>query len=443
MNLSVHIPGSKSFTNRHIVLAGMCSEKSFLTGALFADDTKFGMNCLKSAKFNLFPNEQEQTISIHPPTFNQEFSEPKSLEKQVHNFSCDLGQAGTLARFFPAVALNFFHNFHANVEFTLTGSEQLQARPLKELLVVLKNLGAHIEGDKLPIQITPWKKINSHCEMSGAISGQFLSGLLLAAAGSKQPVKIKRTNNLVQPDYVSMTLQSIEQWSHSKNPPLGHDKNLNEFEIFLPHGFSGGTKKIEADASTACYFACAALFWKKNLTIENLGTNSLQPDVKFLETLKTFGAPIVLNPENILIMAHDTNWKLPANLTLNFSKFSDQALTMACFMHESEGTLTLTGIGHIRHHESDRLSCLHENLKKIGIQSVVNADGITIFQKEKEFSDHLSTHSSNNVWQTYHDHRFAMTGYLHKIFEPNLEIENPSCVSKTCPSFFELMGKLF
>ena len=188
---------------------------------------------------------------------------------------------------------------------------------------------------------------------------------------------------------------------------------------------------VEPDASTACYFLSAALLQNKDFTLSGLGKQALQPDVHFYKFLKKLGANIVCD-ENQIKISKKTISPLKGGFVFDFSPFSDQALTAAVLSVFADEPITITGIAHIRNHESNRISCLVQNFKSFGWKIDEHADGFTVYPVPfSRFKTQIG------AWHTHHDHRFAMSGALLKLKNNKIKIQNPSCVSKTCPKFFE------
>jgi 3-phosphoshikimate 1-carboxyvinyltransferase len=414
---NVCIPGSKSFTNRAVVLAGMSSESVTLNGFLFSEDSYWGLDALSKLGFQIEINYDLKKVKITPPS--RDF-----ISKQNIFF----GKAGTLARFFPAVILNWQKTFpNSNMlQTTVSGEVQLMRRPLSPLVVALKELGANISSESMPMEISS-SGLGGSCNISGKVSGQFLSGLLLAASGAKNNIKISRTHNLVQPDYVRMTIESILVFGGS----VSSDPDLNIFDVKPPSKNLGAENfTIEADASTCCYFIALAFLHNFNLHIQNLGSATLQPDFKFIEILVQMGANIEVSKTETIVYKRDVNLKPKGNFSFDFSLFSDQALTLGAVGLFADGPIEISGISHIRHHESDRISCFVKNILSLGLKIEEKPDGFVIYPIHKIVDDIYGE------FETWEDHRFAMTGFLIASMINKVVIKHPKCVEKTAPQFF-------
>lgn len=422
-DFNVYIPGSKSFTNRAVVLAGMSASPVTLDGFLFSEDSYWGLDALIKLGFQIKIDVDLKKVAIVPP--NQNFVSYQDLF---------FGKAGTLARFFPAVILNWQKTFpnspalHAKVG----GEAQLMRRPLSPLVVALKKLGANIYSESMPMEISS-SELHGSCDISGEVSGQFLSGLLLAACGSQNHIKINRTQNLVQPDYIRMTMESIRAFGGS----VSCDPKLNTFDV-QPSRKNLGVEQyiIEADASTSCYFIALAFLHNFNLCIKNLGSVTLQPDFQFLKILVQMGACIQVNPNETIVLKRPENLKPKGNFSFDFSLFSDQALTMGAVGLFADGPIEISGVSHIRHHESDRISCFVKNIQSLGLQIKEKSDGFVIYPIQKNLKEIYGE------FETWEDHRFAMSGFLIASKINGIVINHPKCVEKTAPQFFQQVQDL-
>lgn len=407
------IPGSKSYSNRALVLAGMTSSEIEIRGLLLADDVYWGVCALQELGFFLEWNDEEHALRVSPPATDE--------QAQLTQHTVFLGKAGTLARFLPAVILNFERNFERPIRVWFKSDVQLSARPLKELTTALRGLGAKVEGDKLPFRVES-SVLKGRCEISGATSGQFLSGLLLAAAGSGNLINISRVDSLVQPDYVRMTLEALKAFGAR----ISHDDELTSFTVH-----ESGQKLfsrsycVEADASTACYFIAFAVLHKMQLTIKNLNSECLQPDLLFIEFLKTFGADVSVCSQNVTVKPAHLKQSLKY---FDFSLMSDQALTAAVFAVCLGAELEISGVAHTRHHESNRVESLVKNLNDVGVSARATPSGFVIDSVRSK---------PTGVWNCCDDHRFAMSGFLLASRCEDVVLEGVDCVEKTVPDFFE------
>ncbi|KAB8033545.1 3-phosphoshikimate 1-carboxyvinyltransferase [Fluviispira multicolorata] len=422
MQIDMSIYGSKSFTNRAIVLAGMSARVTKIEGFLFSEDSYWGLQALSSLGFRIKVNYSEKSVIIYPP-----------IENFQNYFEIYYGKAGTLARFFPAVILNWQKTFpkFSKIKVLTNADDQLIKRPIYEIVHALKEMNANISCDKLPMQISS-SNIFGNCKISGKTSGQFLSGLIFTAFGAKSLININRIDNLVQPDYVRMTLKSIETFGGQ----IKCDQELTHFQIFPSFNIGTDCYQVEADASTCCYFISLAYLHNFSLRIRNLGQLTLQPDFHFISFLKELGALIEFTDSEIFVFRKEVYEKPKGNFTFNFSKLSDQALTMGIIALFAAEPIEIRNIIHIRHHESDRISCFINNLRALNIQCDEFVDGFRVYPFKKGLNNLVGQ------WKTFVDHRFVMSGFILASFAQNISIENPSCVEKTAPMFFQQLKDL-
>ncbi|BBH53138.1 3-phosphoshikimate 1-carboxyvinyltransferase [Fluviispira sanaruensis] len=422
MQIDMSIFGSKSFTNRAIILAGMSPKSTKIEGFLFSEDSYWGLNALSILGFRIKINYTEKSVQIFPP-----------FENFQKDFKIFLGKSGTLARFFPSVILNWQKTFprFGRINVYTDAEEQLLKRPMQELVHSLKEINGNISNENLPMQISS-SDLMGKCSIGGQTSGQFLSGLLLAAFGAKSQIDIDRINNLVQPDYVRMTLQSIESFGGQ----ISYDPDLFHFKISPTFNIGVDIYEVEADASTCCYFITLAYMHNFNLRIKNLGKLTLQPDFQFISILKTLGAHIECTDSEIFVCKKEIYTKPYGNISFDLSKLSDQALTLGIVALFADAPIEIRNISHIRLHESDRISCFVANLRSMSIRCEEYSDGFCVYPYQNDFS------RLKSIWKTYDDHRFVMSGFILASFASNLFIENPNCVEKTAPMFFQQIKDL-
>ncbi len=427
---TVRVPGSKSFTNRAAVLAGMCPRPVTLEGVLLSDDSWWALASLERLGFR---------IDLCPSSGNVHVEPPSRRMGDVGPIPLYFGMAGTLARFFPAVVLNFETTFPALGPLAVNagGAPRLCDRPLSELVAALRSLGGRISSDKLPCIIESGS-LAGQCFISGKTSGQFLSGLLLAAAGARAPIFIDRVDDLVQPDYVRMTVQALNAFGGR----VEHDDELREFHVECPSGLAAERFAIEADASTACYFMAFAAIFDIELVLENIGSSSLQPDLGFAQFLGRLGARVSVEPGRVVVSSRgtgpagrDANSAFKGGIHADFSACSDQALTAAVLALFADGPVHIHGVEHIRKHESDRVASLVANMRALGVSCDEFPDGFRV-------TPPAPGTLLSGTWDTHHDHRFGMTGFLLAARHGDVEILSPGCVEKTAPDFFARMGEL-
>lgn len=407
----VIIPGSKSVTNRAFILAGFSKGVSKLSGYLKSDDTYWCMNALEKlgATFE-FEGESLIVYGI----------DVDDLPNHSHIF---IGSAGTTARFLPGIL-----SAQDKSEVTITSTEQLAIRPHQTLHEALTQLGADIhylekEGE-LPITIKGRAKTGGHVFIAGNQSSQFISGVLMAAPLYNTKTEITLTTDIVQSAYVDITLDLMEKFGVSVD--VSSDYKVMKVE---PQDYQGITLPLEADLSTACYFMALAALNQSTIKINHLNLDSHQPDLEVVDILERMGAKVKKEDDYVEVTGPK---QLKGNLTIDMNACSDQALTIGTLAIFADGPITITGVEHIRHHECNRVSALTESLQKLGIKVSEHKDGWTIYPGEIKSA----------TLDTFDDHRVAMSLSLVGTKVDGITLLDPACVSKTCPTYFEMLSNL-
>jgi len=402
---AVALPGSKSFTNRALIIAACARGTSTLTGVLRSDDSYWCMDALR--KLGVAIAEDGETIRVTGPGAWSETDAPLYI-----------GSAGTTGRFLTSVIA-----LSAQSPVTITASEQLSRRPMRALFEALTTLGAQIryEGEPgcFPVRIFPGGPGEWEVSVSGSQSSQFISGLLMAAPLMRHPVEIRITDHIVQADYVRITLEVLRAFGVRIESSPAFDRFYVNPQPFEPANYA-----VEADASTATYFhAMAAALGE--ITVTNLNLKTTQPDIAFLEVLEKMGCLIggatVSGPT-----------KLRGGFSIDMRAFSDSTLTLAALAPFADAPIEITGVEHIRHHESDRVGVIARTLSDLGVPVEERRDGLRISPAVPRFG-RVETHD---------DHRVAMSMAVLGLAGSGVELTDPGCVSKTCPNFFELIETL-
>lgn len=406
-------PGSKSLTNRALVLAALSDGPCVLRNALFADDTRVMIDGLQKLGFAVTPNEADQSIRVvgqngHVPVAGAELF---------------CGNSGTTIRFLTAVCAL------GNGLFTLDGVPRMRQRPIGPLVNMLANLGVRF-GD-LGEPGYPPVAVRAHGLPGGIVafgsesSSQYLSALLHVAPFARNEVIIELTGPQTSWPYVAMTMRLMDIFGHICE--LVRDENTGEPEqIIVPPGrYHRDEYVIEPDASNASYFlALAALHKGSRVTIEGLGKASLQGDVGFADLLSQMGARLVFGRDFMSVTGTGELNGIDADL----SKMPDVAQTLAVVALFAEGETTMTGIHTLRVKETDRVAALQNELTKLGAGVEIDGDTMTITPPEKFNAAAIDT---------YDDHRMAMSFALAGTKTAGVRINDPTCVKKTYPNYFE------
>lgn len=401
-DVNVRVPGSKSLTNRALVCAAMADGVSVLTGALKADDTEAMIGGLRSLGIEIDTSSENIAVAgtggVVPPS----------------TATIDARLSGTTARFLaPLLAAG-------EGPFVLDGDEPLQRRPMGPLVEALRTLGSDVyelgEPDSLPLRIGGGAS-GGRVDLPGDVSSQFLSGLLMAAPLFPDGVDVHLTSALVSVPYVAMT--------RSVMAAFGVTVDGNRVP---PARYRAVTYEIEPDASAASYFFAAAAITGGRVTVEGLGTDSLQGDLAFVDLLERMGARVERSATSTTVTGTGDLHGIDADL----ADLSDTAQTLAVVAAFADSPTTLTGIGFIRRKETDRIGNTVRELVRCGIVATEEADGFTV---------HPGAPRSATI-ETYDDHRMAMSFALLGLRAEGIDIADPGCVSKTYPGFFDDLEQL-
>jgi 3-phosphoshikimate 1-carboxyvinyltransferase len=435
---NVAVPGSKSMTNRAIVLGAMTGRSLQLQSPLLADDTWWGFLALEQLGFRLDLSDLPNSVRVQPPQ-----TAKGKIQNDRHAALIHVGQAGTLGRFIPAVLLNWKRIYPDSqlTHFMVTAHDQLARRPLAPLLSALTELNGKVESDVAAIPGSGDPKsfplsvfvsdLRGACRVDSSSSGQFLSGVLMAAAGSRNDCMVTRSRSLVQPDYVRMTIRMLETFGVR----LSCDRELNQIHIHPGEWTPPRAYTIEADASTACYYAALACVLKADVHIENLGLATLQPDFEFFSILEKFGFAVEVTEHGVKVYGSRGFSEGQSSLSLDLSRCSDQALTVGVMSVVTRRPVEVRGVAHIRHHESDRIKYFCQNCLSLGLEVSEFPDGFRV--NSQRIADGLQ-----GEWPTHHDHRFALSGLVLSAWAPGVCVLEPQCMQKTAPSLVAHLSSL-
>jgi len=409
----VNLPGSKSITNRILLLSAIADGETIIKHPLQSDDTHHMIEALKILQVDLTQNKNGD---IHI----------KGSQGQFKNKSAEifLGNAGTAFRPLTA-ALSFSQG-----NYMLSGVPRMHERPIKDLVDALLQLNANItylnqEGYP-PLKISPSEIIiNSSVKIRGDISSQLLTALLMAIPLTKKEVSIEIVGDLISKPYIDITLNLMSRFGV-------HVKKIDWQHFLIPGSsayVSPGEIFVEGDASSASYFLAAGAL-AGDIEVKGIGKNSIQGDVKFTEALALMGAKIQTLEASIKVSKVTT---LQA-INLDCNHIPDAAMTLAVLALFANGTTKLHNIGSWRVKETDRIKAMATELKKLGAAVVEGEDFIEITPP---------LHIKENVEiDTYDDHRIAMCFSLVSLKNIPITINDPACVNKTFPTYFEVLESI-
>lgn len=411
LRATVEVPGSKSITNRTLLLAAMAEGHSLIENVLFSDDTRFMSEALVRLGFRLNIDEARSTIGV----------EGRGGEIPTRGAELYIGGAGTAMRFLAAFLTL------GTGRFRIDGNARMRERPIGPLLDAMKRLGASIHserGDDCPPVIVEargpaFRGGATSVDASG--SSQFVSAMLMPAALWPDGLRLTVTGEAAYP-YIEMTLRMMEAW--------GARSRVKGGTIVIPGGqrYRAQRFRVEPDASSASYFAAAAVLVGGTVSLPGFGRNSLQGDMGFLDVLERMGARIEWTDAGVNVTG--TGRLMGVDRAMN--AMPDMVATLAAIAPFASSPTRIRKVAFIRHHESDRLRAIATELRRLGAQVTDFDDGLEILPSK------LKPAAVN----TYDDHRIAMAFAVTGLRLAGVRIKNPGCVAKTFPGFFEKLSAL-
>lgn len=414
----ITLPGSKSISNRTLLLAALANGTTDIHDLLASDDTARMLEALQTLGVtikNLGGN------TWHVKGCEDSFPNKGTSENPVDLF---LGNAGTAFR--PLTAALAFSNGY----YHLHGVPRMHERPIGDLVDALRQAGAEIEylgNDGFPpLKISPAKlDLSKPFKIRGDVSSQFLTALLMALPLTQQQATIEVVGELISKPYIEITLNLMAKFGVK----VLRD-GWQQFSIAINSQYlSPQVIFVEGDASSASYFLAAGAI-AGDVQVKGLGENSIQGDVKFTEALKMMGADIVFT-ENAIISSNIGRLK---SIDLDCNHIPDAAMTLAILALFAEGTTTLRNIASWRVKETDRIAAMATELRKVGAVVEEGADYITITPPAQL--------TPNAVIDTYDDHRMAMCFSLVSLGGVPIKINDPKCVNKTFPDYFDAFNTI-
>jgi len=410
---TVRLPGSKSISNRVLLLAALASGDTEVSGLLDADDTQVMREAL--SRLGVSISEREGFLKVKG-------AGGPFTEKKADLF---LGNAGTALRpLTAALALS-------QGEYHLSGVPRMHERPIGDLVDALRGMGARIDyvrSEGFPPLMVHASRISVEkpIRVRGDVSSQFLTALLMALPLSRSKSRIEVQGELISRPYVEITLNVMRRF--------GVDVARTGFRFFALPGssyVSPGKISVEGDASSASYFLAAGAIGGGPVRVEGVGRDSIQGDVRFTEVLERMGAKVSLY-DNAIEVKNEKEKLAPIDMDLNH--IPDAAMTAAVMALFADGPSTIRNIGSWRVKETDRIAAMATELRKLGADVEEGADFLKISPPPSL--------KENVLVETYDDHRIAMSFSLVALGGVPVRINDPGCVAKTFPRFFEEFEKI-
>lgn len=405
------VPGSKSITNRALLVAALADGASILDGALFADDTEAFLGCLDALGIRTEVDGPSARVVVHGCA--GAVPAPRAtLESR---------DSGTTSRFLIALAAA------SPGCFTVDGSAQLRGRPMGPVLDAIRAQGATTDppdATSLPVTISGRRPRGGRVELDGSTSSQFVSALLMAGPLAEAPLEIVLSAVASTP-YLDLTARVMEAFGVAPEVSPDHRR----FLVPAPSTYLARSYTIEADASTASYFFAAAAVTRGRVTVSNLRRRgSLQGDTRFVDALALMGCGIADGPDGLTVEG-------PARLRgveIDMNAISDTFMTLACVAPFADGPTTISNIGHVRGKESDRIAAVEAGLRVLGCEVSSGPDWIRIVPSDLR-GGRIDTHG---------DHRIAMSFAVCGLATGGVVIADPQVTAKTYPGFFEAWRSL-
>jgi 3-phosphoshikimate 1-carboxyvinyltransferase len=411
---SLRVPGSKSLTNRALVLAALTAagRECELRGVLHSEDTEVMVNALQALGYRVQIDWTGGVLRVGR-------DDPATL---VPATEADLfvANSGTTMRFLTAmVGLG-------QGRYRLDGVPRMRERPIEDLLGALRQLGVQAVSESSngcpPVRIESTGLKGGRAMLKGDISSQFLSGLLLCCPFADGETRLEVEGTLVSVPYVAMTVEMMKRW--------GLGVKVEDWQRFrIPGGQRSGllSYEIEPDASAASYFWAAAAITGGEVRVNDLTPRSLQGDVRFVELLEQMGCRVIRGHNSLTVRG-----KPLCGIDADMNDISDTVMTLAVVACFAKGETTIRNVAHIRHKETDRLQALATELRRAGVEVADRPDGLVIHPRALREA----------AFETYNDHRMAMSLALLGLKYPGINIKNPGCVAKTYPNFFTDLEQL-
>jgi len=420
---AIRPPGSKSLTNRVLLLAALADGVSRVDGLLLADDTRIMLEALRELGFRIDLDEGRRQATVHG----------EAGRIPAARATLDVGNSGTTIRFLTAACAT------GAGEFTLDGVPRMRQRPIGSLVEPLRQFGARIAYTQAegypPIRVDAAGLAGGELTLKPALSSQFISALLMAGPRMTEGLRLSFDGPVLSWPYVSMTLATMGRFLPGFAPlggSRGEPPAPGEAIRVDPAVYRATDFPIEPDASAASYFlAAAAIRPGSRCTVPGLGHDSVQGDVRFAEVLGRMGAAVSIGRDAITVEG-----RRPLHgIDVNLNAMPDTAQTLAVVALFADGLTVIRDVGNLRVKETDRLAALDAELSKLGATVRIDGDDL-----------HIAPPKDNRPRPadiaTYDDHRMAMAFAVAGLAAEGIRIQNPDCVSKTYPGFFDDLASL-
>jgi 3-phosphoshikimate 1-carboxyvinyltransferase len=404
----IRVPGSKSLTNRALIIAALAEGHSRILNPLFSDDSYWLMNALVRLGIDVSADGERGEVCVSGQSGGIDAS----------GVDLFVGNAGTVARFLPPVlALG-------RGPYTIDGVPRMRERPVADLVDAMRHLGAAVdyagEHGRFPLAIEGGGIRGGEVRVSASKSSQFVSGLLMASPYAEAPVTLHPEGRKEWP-YVGITVALMRAFGVEVDDANGR------FTV-APALYSSREYEVEPDASGASYFMAAAAVTGGRVRIPGLGSSSPQGDLRFAGVLRDMGCRVEIAPHSIEVIGPDRL----QGIEVDMNAFSDTMITLAAISPFATSPTTIKNVGHTRLQETDRLSAVATELNRLGVKTHTTASSIRI----------IPNIVRPGVIRTYGDHRMAMAFAITGLVASGIRIGDPGCVAKTFPGYFGALESL-
>lgn len=411
IDATVRVPGSKSYTQRALVIASLAEGESLLRGALISEDTILLMEALRSLGAGITVSDTGIRITGTGGTI-------QNPGKTLH-----LGNNGTALRFLATLAAL------GSGEVTLDGSDRLRQRPLQPLIGALRELGVPCHGTGTdgcpPVVIGGGGLRGGRAAFTNAQSSQYISSLMIGAPYAKGDVTVELRGSTASLPYIEMTGEAMRRFGVE----ITRREN-GEYLVRAGQRYAGREYLIEGDVSSASYFFLAAALRGGRVRVPDINPGTLQGDIGLLEIMERMGCRVLRGPDWVEVSGGTVH---TGGLRFDMGAMPDMVPTIAVLAAFRPGRTVIVGAGHLRLKESDRIAALVTELNRIGIAAEERKDGLVI---------RGGTPHGARI-ETYEDHRIAMSFAIAGLAVEGMEIKNEGCVGKSFPGFWEEMERLY
>ena len=411
INATITVPGSKSYTNRALLVAALAEGRSRLTGALFSDDTHYMCEALRRLGVQIEADAEACTFEVAG----------NGGKIPINHAELYIGNAGTAARSLVSyVALG-------NGDFVIDGDAPMRrSRPISDLLDALTQLDVDVRSkfgnNFLPLIVRANGLKGGKTRLDASKSSQFLTSLMLVAPYAEKGIAIEVVGEMKTP-YIDITISVMKAFGVD----ITHE-HYKSFHIQGKQCYQSREYAIEPDASSASYFFAAAAITGGHVRVTNLNMDSAQGDVQFVNVLEQMGCQVKRCSDAIEVIGPDRL----KGIDLDMKAISDTSLTLATIAPFATSPVTIRNIEHTRYQETDRIHAMVTELRKLGVTVVERQDGVEISPSK----------ITPTEIETYKDHRVAMSFSLIGLKAPGIRIKDPGCVNKTFPTFFDMLARL-